>query len=133
MNERPRTRVWVVARIDEGHITQADVFDNGDDAQNFAGELSVDTNNLSGRFQVLDSYIHCKELDYDKGIDPENFAQSQIDALYNDLGLDSTHGAETQKAAQYIVDHKPELLEEASRLIKKHILDVLKKKHLLTK
>ena len=130
MNDRPRTRVWVVTRIDNDNVAQADVFDNNDDAQNFAGEMSVDTNNLSGRFQVIDSYLHCKELDMDPGIDTKKFAEQRIDGLYDELGFDSLK-ADTKAAGQYIVDHKPELLEESNRLIRDYILRKLKENGLL--
>ncbi|MEG1602196.1 MAG: hypothetical protein RR340_01125 [Cloacibacillus sp.] len=132
MNERPRTRVWVVTRVDDGSVTQADVFDDNMDAQNFAGEMSVDTDNLTGRFQVLDSYLHCKHPVANPGIDTKKFTEQRVDALYDDLGFDSLR-ADTKAAGQYIIDHKAELVEESNRLIRDYILGVLKKKGLLTK
>ena len=133
MNTGPDKKIWVVARVDEGAVTSADVFCSNDDAQNFAGELSVDTNNLSGQFQVVNARLHCGKEKAEAGIDPEKFAEDRINGFYQDIALDSTHGAPTEAAGKYIVEHKSELLEECAKLIRSHLLSVLKEKGLLTK
>ena len=125
MNESPRERVWVVTRIDEGRVTEADVFDNGSDAENFAGEMSVDTDNLTGLFQVLESYLHRRSLE--KDISVPKPLERLVGALYNDLALDG----DTGEAAKYIAAHKPELIEEADRAAREHLIDILKEKGLL--
>lgn len=133
MNDNPAKRVWVVARVDEGRVMTADVFDDNDDAQNFAGELSVDTNNLSGQFQVLDSTLHCGHPRSEQGIDPNKFAKERLEGIYDGLAFDSADGADTKAAGRYIAAHKEELLEECARLIRKHIDSTLREKGLLKK
>ena len=50
-----------------------------------------------------------------------------VGALYNDLALDG----DTGEAAKYIAAHKPELIEEADRAAREHLIDILKEKGLL--
>ncbi|WP_418446396.1 hypothetical protein [Cloacibacillus evryensis] len=127
MNESPRKRVWVVTRIDGGRAAAADVFDNGSDAENFAGEMSVDTNNLAGLFQVLESSLHSR--DPEKYISVPESIEKLVGGLYNDLAL----GGGTGKAAEYLAAHKPELIDEAVRAAKERIVEILEEKGLLPK
>jgi len=116
--------VWIVALTQGSDVTQATVFDNEADAENYAEEMN---SARQGHYQILSSALKCrKESEEAHWAALPDFNTECIECLVEDMSGVPEQGIDTEACTKFLEEHKIDFQKKADEIVQEYLRKEIK-------
>ena len=113
--------VWVVTISQGPDVTDAEVFDNEADAENFAQEMAIQHN---GSYKVIKSAFNSRKKITEAAqhwVELPDFDTQCIECLFEEISDVQQEELDTEACAKFLEEHKDNLQKKADEIVQEYL------------